>query len=80
MLAIHMEDINVAQSLINWDPSLRYLTVLAMGGYQEHEIQKIRLSRAAQRGEVVSKSKNNSSLTLTGEKERELGGSVTLGG
>jgi hypothetical protein len=65
MLAMHMEDFHVVQNLINWDPSLRYLAVLAMGGFQEYEIEKIRLSGAAKRGEVVSRSKNNSSLIMS---------------
>ena len=47
-----MEDFLVVQNLINWDPSLRYLTTLALNGYSEHEIAKIKITNAAKREEV----------------------------
>jgi len=40
MLAVHKEDILVCQNLINWDPSLRYLTCLAMLGYEGYDYKK----------------------------------------
>ena len=52
MLAVHMGDLLVVQNLINWDPSLRYLTTLALNGYSEYEIAKIKITNAAKRGEV----------------------------
>jgi len=53
MLAIHMGDVLVVQNLINWDPSLRYLTTLALHGYSEYEIAKIKITTAAKREEVT---------------------------
>jgi hypothetical protein len=52
MLAIHMEDVFVVQNLIDWDPSLRYLTTLALNGYSEYEIAKIKITSGAKREEV----------------------------
>jgi len=53
MLAIHMGDVLVVQNLINWDPSLRYLTTLALHCYSEYEIAKIKITTAAKREEVT---------------------------
>ena len=52
MLAIHMGDVLVVQNLIDWDPSLRYLTTLALNGYSEYEIAKIKITSGAKREEV----------------------------
>jgi hypothetical protein len=44
LLAVHMEDLLVVQSLLNWDPSIKYLCTLAIDGYSEYEIAKIKIT------------------------------------
>lgn len=39
-LAIHKENIEVAQQLLDFDPTIRYLTVLAINGKHEPQRKK----------------------------------------
>tara|TARA_B110000285_G_C14912988_1_gene508838 strand:- start:251 stop:508 length:258 start_codon:yes stop_codon:yes gene_type:complete len=72
MLAIHMEDFLVVQNLINWDPSLRYLTTLALNGYSEHEIAKVKITKAAKIGEVQNQGDGERSMDSHIKEETKI--------